>query len=84
MHPDYRRQGVAETVLKETLDVIRKYGAEYVILEVRPSNLPARYLYNKFGFETLGVRRNYYKDPVEDALVLVKSLSGLRGKTAGG
>ena len=75
VHPDYRRQGVGETVLQQTLETIRKFGAKYVILEVRPSNFFARLLYRKFGFETLGVQKNYYKDPGEDALVLIKRLS---------
>lgn len=76
VHPDYRRQGIGEAVLKETLVTIRKFEAKYVVLEVRPSNFPARILYSKFGFETLGLRRNYYKDPAEDAMVLIKHLSG--------
>lgn len=75
VHPDYRAQGVGETVLKQTLETIRKFGAKYVVLEVRPSNFFARLLYKKFGFETLGIRKDYYKNPVEDALVLIKHLS---------
>jgi ribosomal-protein-alanine N-acetyltransferase len=75
VHPDFRRRGVGETVLKQTLEIILRFGAKYVVLEVRPSNFFARLLYRKFGFETLGIREDYYKDPVEDALVLIKHLS---------
>ncbi len=72
LHPDFRGQGVGEAVLRKTLDTMRRMGAAHVVLEVRPSNTPARYLYSKFGFVPLGLRKDYYRDPQEDALVLLK------------
>jgi ribosomal-protein-alanine N-acetyltransferase len=72
LHPDFRGKGVGESVLRKTLDTMRRMGAVHVILEVRPSNTPARHLYSKFGFVPLGLRKNYYRDPPEDALVLLK------------
>ena len=45
-------------------------GAESVSLEVRPSNTAAIALYNSMGFEEVGLRKNFYRDPVEDALIL--------------
>jgi len=70
IHPDFRRMGIAETVIRQTLDQVRVAGAEYVTLEVRPSNMAARFLYNKLGFDVLATKENYYNDPREDALVM--------------
>lgn len=75
IHPDFRCMGIAETVIRQVLDQIRVVGAEYVTLEVRPSNMAARSLYNKLGFDVLGIKDNYYNDPREDALVMGKYLS---------
>lgn len=72
---DFRRLGVGEQVLIRILAQIRNYGAKSVILEVRPSNFAARRLYGKYGFKALGMRKSYYRDPVEDALVMVKYFS---------
>ena len=73
--PSYRQMGVGEGVLRKTLSEMRRKGAEFVFLEVRPSNLAARSLYEKLGFTMLGLRRGYYRDPSEDAIVMGKSLS---------
>lgn len=75
IHPDFRRMGVAEAVMRKVLDQIKKAGAELVTLEVRPSNVAARSLYEKLGFEVLWVRQNYYSNPREDALIMGKFLS---------
>jgi len=74
IHPDYRRCGLGKKVLRDVLEELRKSGALYVFLEVRPSNFPARFLYEKMGFEVFGVRKNYYRSPDEDALIMGKSL----------
>jgi ribosomal-protein-alanine N-acetyltransferase len=73
--PDYRQMGVGEGVLRKVLPEMRRKGAEFVFLEVRPSNLAARCLYEKIGFTILGLRRGYYRNPSEDAIVMGKSLS---------
>jgi ribosomal-protein-alanine N-acetyltransferase len=73
--PDYRQMGVGEGVLRKVLLEMRRKGAEFVFLEVRPSNLAARSLYEKIGFTMLGLRRGYYRNPSEDAIVMGKSLS---------
>ncbi len=75
VHPDFRRMGVAEAVMRQVLDQIKKAGANLVTLEVRPSNVAARSLYKKLDFEVLGIRENYYHDPPEDALIMGKFLS---------
>jgi len=68
--PDYRHWGVAETALRQVLEGARARGATFVSLEVRVKNLPALSLYQKLGFRTLGVRKNYYTNPVEDAYIM--------------
>jgi [ribosomal protein S18]-alanine N-acetyltransferase len=66
----WRRHGVGERLLLALLDLSRSRGAHEATLEVRPSNMPARRLYEKYGFMPVGVRRNYYSDDREDALIM--------------
>ena len=66
----WRRQGVGERLLLALLDLAQAHGAREATLEVRPSNHPARRLYEKYGFALVGVRRRYYSDDNEDALIL--------------
>lgn len=70
VHPDFRRMGIGEAVLRKILEKVRKGGARSVFLEVRPSNEAAQALYAKLGFKLIGIRKNYYFNPQEDALVL--------------
>jgi ribosomal-protein-alanine acetyltransferase len=66
----WRRQGVGERLLLALLDLAKARGAREATLEVRPSNHPARRLYEKYGFAPVGVRPRYYSDDNEDALIL--------------
>jgi len=75
VHPDFKRMGIGEAILGDVIQEARGEGAHYVSLEVRPSNTAARGLYAKLGFELIGIRRNYYSNPDEDAIVLGMSLS---------
>jgi ribosomal-protein-alanine N-acetyltransferase len=68
--PMYRRRGVASAILERVFDEARVLGATRATLEVRRSNDAARQLYERFGFVVAGVRRGYYRNPEEDALVL--------------
>jgi ribosomal-protein-alanine N-acetyltransferase len=68
--PDFRRAGVASALLAYVLAEGGKAGARRATLEVRRSNEAARRLYDRFGFSVAGVRRGYYTNPAEDALVL--------------
>jgi [ribosomal protein S18]-alanine N-acetyltransferase len=68
--PEHRRAGVASALLNFVLEEGARLGARRATLEVRRSNDPARYLYERFGFTVAGVRRGYYTRPAEDALVL--------------
>lgn len=66
----YRRRGIATRLLTHVLNEGAQLGAHRATLEVRRSNEIARHLYESLGFTTAGVRRAYYTNPVEDALVL--------------
>jgi ribosomal-protein-alanine N-acetyltransferase len=69
-HPDFRGRGLGEALTRHVIDKVRKAGATFVTLEVRPSNTPAVSLYKKLGFEILGTRKNYYTNPDEDAYMM--------------
>ena len=66
----WRGRGLGARLLEEVLRRAGRRGIVEVFLEVRPTNTVARRLYERFGFTTVGRRRNYYQQPVEDALVL--------------
>jgi len=68
--PERRGRGLARRLLEEGVGACVKSGAETVWLEVRESNAPARALYERFGFTTEGVRKNYYVNPQEDAVIM--------------
>ena len=70
VHPDCRRKRIGEVLLINNILAARQAGAKWLTLEVRASNEKAQNLYFKFGFKNLGVRRHYYQDNSEDALVL--------------
>ena len=72
VHPDYRRQGIAERLVVSLVDALRERGNHSLMLEVRLSNEPARKLYEKLGFTQVGLRKNYYRNPKEDACILRK------------
>ena len=66
----YRRCGIATALLTHVLKEGARLGARRSTLEVRRSNEIARHLYERLGFATSGIRRAYYTNPVEDALIL--------------
>ena len=68
--PEYRRQGVARMLMEAFLEAVPDW-VETIALEVRQSNTAATELYKSFGFERAGVRKRFYRDPVEDADVMV-------------
>jgi len=72
--PEYRRQGIAEALVKELAAQLKAAGNQSLSLEVRASNAPAIALYEKLGFTQVGRRPNYYRNPKEDALILKKKL----------
>jgi len=70
IRPELRGQGLGSLLLRASLSAAAQLGASSATLEVRRSNLAALRLYARAGFYEAGVRRNYYTQPVEDALVL--------------
>lgn len=66
--PEFRRMGVARALIQEVL----KHEMEFLTLEVRESNTPAINLYAKFGFKNMGIRPNFYRDPIENAIIMTK------------
>ena len=73
--PDYRRQGIAEGLILALIAALKARESHCLTLEVRDSNDSARALYEKLGFSEIGRRKNYYRSPKEDALILRKEWS---------
>jgi [ribosomal protein S18]-alanine N-acetyltransferase len=73
--PEWRRQGLGGWLARLAFAMGARRGARTVFLEVRSGNEPARHLYDSLDFEVTGRRARYYKDPVEDAVVLARSLA---------
>jgi ribosomal-protein-alanine N-acetyltransferase len=76
VRPESRRQGIGGKLLLHLISLARRHNAEMMFLEVRPTNLAARGLYENMGFNELGSRRNYYpaERGREDALILGRVL----------
>ena len=72
VHPDCRRRGIAEILVESLIRELSLRGSQSLTLEVRVSNEPAKHLYEKLGFCQVGLRKNYYRNPKEDALILRK------------
>ena len=69
---DYRRRGLGEQLVLALVEELKAMGSKCLTLEVRDSNAPARALYEKLGFQQVGLRKNYYRNPKEDAYILRK------------
>ena len=72
-----RSKGFGRCLVEYALREGRNRGATRVLLEVRSGNAAARQLYESLGFTTIGLRRAYYREPVEDALVLARDLQNI-------
>ena len=70
--PEYRRCGIAAKILEVYLNFAKANGLAFLTLEVRPTNTAAIALYQRYGFEEVGRRKNYYDLPKEDALILTR------------
>ena len=68
--PEYRRHGIATRMLTYAIKTEKGRGLESLFLEVRTKNEPARTLYKSLGFTEIGIRKNYYKNPTDDAIVM--------------
>jgi ribosomal-protein-alanine N-acetyltransferase len=74
VRPAFRRRRFAQLLLQHVMDEAVSRGATRATLEVRRSNIAALRLYDRLGFAVRGVRPNYYTNPVEDALILWRSM----------
>ena len=72
VHPDYRKQGIAGELIVRLVESLKLRNSHSLTLEVRASNEPAKNLYKMLDFEEIGIRKNYYRNPKEDALILRK------------
>lgn len=68
----YRKLGIASNLLIKLFDVCKTFNCEDITLEVRASNIPAQNLYKKFNFKEEGIRKGYYSDNGEDAIIMWK------------
>ncbi len=73
VHPEYRRLGIASSLVSLMIERLRE-ECRFIYLEVRASNVNAKKMYEKFGFEVIGTRKDYYVSPVEDAVIMVLKL----------
>ena len=74
VNEDYRNLGIGRKMIVNTLEYFITKGANHAILEVRLDNYSAIGLYEKLGFENLRIRKNYYRETGEDALVMLLDL----------
>ncbi len=70
VHPDYRNMQLAQVLLIKTIEDCYKDKVKYITLEVRESNKAAISLYEKFLFDSIGMRKNYYQDNNENAIIM--------------
>ena len=74
VHPSFRGRQIATMLLDSLMEQAKKRLIHAIFLEVRESNEPAKALYAKMQFEVLAIRKNYYKNPVENAIIMKKTL----------
>ena len=68
--PDFRRQGIAKALITELIEQAKAKRLAFVTLEVRESNAAARALYAGAGFQPVGIRKNFYSNPTENAVLM--------------
>jgi ribosomal-protein-alanine N-acetyltransferase len=74
VHPDFRRQGVATILMAEVTKELQKRGCAFMYLKVRVSSTGTQRFYELLGFKVESIRKKYYDNPDEDALVMVRRL----------
>ncbi len=72
VHPEFRRYKIGSRLLENLIQIAKDEGITGMTLEVRKSNFPAQLLYSKYGFKPAGIRKNYYADTGEDAVIMWK------------
>ncbi|HHW30747.1 MAG TPA: ribosomal protein S18-alanine N-acetyltransferase [Clostridiaceae bacterium] len=74
VHPEFRRNGIGSRLLSKLVEIARENDVYAMTLEVRKSNLGAQELYKKHGFKPSGIRKAYYSDNGEDAIIMWKEI----------
>lgn len=74
--PEFRRNGMADALIKKFIEAVREKETQVIFLEVRTSNLGAINLYEKNGFVFCGIRKDYYTDPKENAILMRLAFDG--------
>ncbi len=74
VHPFWRRKGIGNLLLREAMKAGVEQAAKWMVLEVRASNEAAIKMYERENFEIVGTRKNYYRQPTEDALMMAREL----------
>ncbi|EKY22202.1 ribosomal protein S18-alanine N-acetyltransferase [Clostridium celatum] len=72
VNSSYRKQGIASNLFSKLIEFSKEFNCTDITLEVRASNTPAQNLYKKFGFQEEGIRKKYYSDNGEDAIIMWK------------
>jgi ribosomal-protein-alanine N-acetyltransferase len=72
--PDFRGRGLGQGMIERCMAFARKRGARLATLEVRESNLAAQALYEKCRFKSIAIRKQYYSDNLEDAIVMIREI----------
>lgn len=70
VHPEYRKQGIGNLLMDNLITLCKENNINSLTLEVRQSNLPAQNLYKKHGFKEEGIRKNFYDNPKENAIIM--------------
>ena len=71
----YRRQGIGRLIIGKMTEIFAESGIKTISLEVRESNTAAVTLYERCGFQKAGIRRDFYREPKENAIIYLKGLS---------
>jgi [ribosomal protein S18]-alanine N-acetyltransferase len=71
---EYRKMGIGKLLMNEVIRLAGERNCKFIFLEVRESNSPAQALYSSYDFKPVGRRNRYYKNPVENAIIMVKEL----------
>ncbi|MGG5462809.1 ribosomal protein S18-alanine N-acetyltransferase [Clostridium sp. B9] len=70
IHPDYRKQGIGDLLMTNLISICKENNINSLTLEVRESNIPAQNLYKKHSFKEEGIRKNFYDNPKENAIIM--------------
>ncbi|MGM9552095.1 MAG: ribosomal protein S18-alanine N-acetyltransferase [Clostridia bacterium] len=70
VHPDYRRKGYGKELFERVIEIAKNDSVKFFTLEVRANNYPAIALYESLGFKKVGIRKNYYSNPVCDGVLM--------------